>query len=240
MTLKIQWSVIASLFLVLLTAASADTIKLKNGQPLEGIIKKVENGKVTVQVGAETRTVDILQVESMNFDTPHLSDNADAGELTALMKDKDAQSLMRLSLALKLARQDLRSQLDQIEKDWKTGQPVSRDQARRWEGAKESFQVPMKRYEAILRSMYLDVLARIDDYNAFATEADKVYVGVKGLFSVGSPLLSDEQKEIAAKKVVPKAWYDKIFFDGYSRGYKEGSAFERLTIAPPAQGNADR
>ena len=93
----------------------------------------------------------------------------------------------------------------------------------------------MKRYEAILRSMYLDVLARIDDYNSFAAEADKVYIGVKGILDVGSPLLTEDQKEIAAKRVVPKSWYDKIFFEGYSRGYKEGSAFERLTVAPPAQ-----
>ena len=40
--------------------------------------------------------------------------------------------------------------------------------------------------------------------------------------------------ERTVKESVPKNWYDRIYFDGYNRGYKEGTEFERLSRVPQA------
>ena len=82
--------------------------------------------------------------------------------------------------------------------------------------------------------MYLHLLAQVDDYHKLLREAGQVYVGVKGLFNVGSPLVSAQMEERTVKESVPKNWYDQIYFDGYNRGYKEGSTFERLSRMPQA------
>jgi hypothetical protein len=237
--MKLRWVRYLLILAALVAPAFADTIKPKTGDAIHGVIQKMEGGRVTILMGNETRVLNILDVDGIDFDTPHLTEIADKAAVEAFLKDVDAQQLARLSMALKLARQDLNSQLEQIKKDWQARQPVDRNQARRWEGTKESFQAPMKRYQAILKSMYLDVLARVDDYNAFASEANKVYVGVKGVFNVGSPLLTPALDEIDAKAVVPKSWYDKIFYEGYTKGYKEGAALERLNVTPPAQGSTN-
>jgi hypothetical protein len=214
----------------------ADTIKLKTGEPIEGIIQKIEKGKVTVQVGGATRELSILDIDEMDFDTPHLTESTAKLPLDHFLKDLDAQEMVRLSRDLKQAKKEVDTQLDSIKKNWQAKQPVDKDQARRWSAAKETFQVPMKRYQEVVREIYMHALAQVEEYNKVADQADKIYVGVKGVFNVGSPLLTEDLEEITAKKVVPKSWYDRIFYAGYNRGYKDGATFERLIVIPPAAG----
>jgi hypothetical protein len=71
--------------------------------------------------------------------------------------------------------------------------------------------------------MYLHVLGQIDDYNKLAKEADQVHGLVPG-----------DVWERAVKDSVPKNWHDRIYFDGYNRGYNEGANFERLSRVPQA------
>src|SRR6185503_14302130 len=53
---------------LLAPAALADQVQLKDGTKLDGTVQKVEQGKVTILVGTEIRTVDILQVTNIDFD----------------------------------------------------------------------------------------------------------------------------------------------------------------------------
>jgi hypothetical protein len=218
----------------------ADTIKMKSGATIQGIIQKMENGRVTVQVNGAPHLLNLLEIDEINFDTPHLTEGTEKFPVEHFLKDLDAQEIIRLSDELKQVRTELRGQLDQIKKTWQAKQPIGKDAERQWNATKETFLAPMKRYQEIVRELYLHALAQVEDYNNFASEADRVYVGTKGIFNVGSPLLPLDMVEVTPKQVVPKSWYDKIYYDGYSRGYKEGSAFERLNILPPAQGSPDQ
>ena len=78
----------------------------------------------------------------------------------------------------------------------------------------------------LLNDLYFHVLARVEEYNAFANEAGDLYVGVKGIFNVGSPLLTNEMKPLALRKYVPGSWYDTIFYDGYNLGFNE--AYQKI------------
>jgi len=232
--------VIVSPLVLFVTGARADTIRPKTGDPVRGVIQKMENGRVTIQVGDATRVVNLADIDGIDFDTPHLTEGTARLPLDHFLKDFDAQEMVRLARDLKQIKKEVEVQLEQIQKTWQANQPIGKDQIRRWDATKETFQTPMKQYQEIVRDMYMHVLAQVDDYNRLAGAADKVYVGVKGVFNVGSPLLPPALNEMSAKQVVPKSWYDKIFYEGYSRGYKEGEAFERLTILPPAQANSER
>jgi hypothetical protein len=215
-------------------AAWGDTIQLKSGATVEGIIQKIENGRVTVQVGDETKEIDILQTTKIDFDTPHLTQGTAKLPLEHFLKDLDAQEMVRLSQDIKQTRGELRTQLDQIKRDWVARQPIDKNQTRRWEGVKETFRAPMKHYQETLQDLYLHVLAQVDAYNKFADEAQQVYIGVKGVFNIGSPLLSPELEQLQPKKFMPSTWYDTIQYEGYRRGYVEGADQQRLMQVPQA------
>jgi hypothetical protein len=221
--------------------AIADTIMLTNGGRVEGIITKMENGKVRIEVGggsasqaaAAARDVDLRDIRSVDFNTPHLTEGTAKLPVEHFLKNLDAQEMVRLSRDINAAREESRKQLDQIKATWAVRQPVEKDEKRRWAAAKETFSVPFGRYRELVRDMYLHVLAQVDEYNRLAGDAEQVYVGVKGLFNVGSPLVPANLDQLTIKQTVPKNWYDAIFYEGYNRGYREGADFERLTRVPP-------
>src|SRR5690349_13052237 len=63
----------ASLMLLkIVTTATADTVDIKDGSEMSSVIKKVADGKVTVDVAGEETIFDILTIASMDFNTPHL------------------------------------------------------------------------------------------------------------------------------------------------------------------------
>jgi hypothetical protein len=64
--------VAVGLLIITATASFADTLKFKDGTEREGVIKKVETGRVFVIVGTEMQEYDILTIEAMDFNTPHI------------------------------------------------------------------------------------------------------------------------------------------------------------------------
>ena len=235
--MKARWIAAMGIGLWFCWPALADTITLAGGGRIEGIITKLEAGKVYINVSggqAGAREIELREITSVNFDTPHLTAESAKVPLEHFMKDLDAQEMVRMSRDMNQARQEARAELDKIKVNWAARQPVDKDQVARWNAAKESFRAPFARYRETVGEMYLHVLARIDDYNKLAREADQVYIGVKGLFNVGSGLVPADLGERTVKQSVPKSWYDQIYFNGYNRGYKEGADFERLNRVPQA------
>ena len=233
--MKSRW-IALSVGLCLCGPVIADTITLlTGGGRIEGVITKLASGKVYMQVSgyaASAREIDLGEIESINFDTPHLIAGMAKLPLEHYLSDLDAQEMGRLSHEMNEARHDVHKELDQIKATWAVRQSVEKDQVSRWNATKETFNVPLSRYRGLVQDMYIHVLAQLDDYNKLVKEAEQVYVGVKGVFNIGSPLVPAGIEEHTVKESVPKSWYDRIYFDGYNRGYKEGSDFERLSRVP--------
>jgi hypothetical protein len=200
--------------------ALADTITLRAGGRVEGIITKLEAGKVYIEVAGAVREIELPAIAAVNFDTPHLTAGSTKVPLDHFLKNLDAQEMVRISQDMNQARQDARAELEKIKAQWAAKQYGDKN---RWNAAKESFRTPLGRYRELVGDMYLHVLGQIDDYNKLTKEADQVHGLVPG-----------DEWERAVKESVPKNWYDRIFFDGYNRGYKEGTEFERLSRVPQA------
>jgi hypothetical protein len=237
--MKLRWMAILGAAMFVGWPMAADTITLQSGNKMEGVITKLENGKVFIDTATGAQEVELTEIAGVNFDTPHLVQGTAKQPAAHFLGDFDAQEMMRLSDDAKRAKTAARKQLDQIKATWGAQQPIDKDATGKWAAAKEGFSVPFGRYREAVQDMYFHVLAQIDEYNKLANEAERVYVGVKGPFNVGSPLVSADQGERTVKDSVPKNWYDRIYFDGYNRGYKEGSEFERLTKIPAGSGACD-
>jgi hypothetical protein len=153
--------------------ARADRIDFKDGTSLEGIIKKVDNGKVTVQVGQETKEFSVLDITRMEFETFHLTPGA--------------------------------SRLPP-----------------EWEAAKDRIGRALSRYQEVLVDFYLHVAGKAEEYERLTKQGNDLYVGGKGIFNVGSPLISKDQMRLPLKKFVPSNWYDTIYYAGYDAGYTQG------------------
>jgi hypothetical protein len=219
--MKSRWMIGVGVGLSLCWPAFADTITLNAGGRVEGIITKLEAGKVFVEVaGGAAREIELREIAAVNFDMPHLTAGSTKLPLDHFLKDLDAQEMVRISRDMNQARQDARAELEKIKAQWAYKQFGDKD---RWNAAKESFRAPLGRYRELVGDMYLHVLAQVDDYNKLAKAADQVHGLVPG-----------DAWERAVKESVPKNWYDRIFFDGYNRGYKEGTEFERLSRVPQA------
>src|SRR5687767_6620669 len=76
-------------------ASYADTLRFTNGTEVEGVIKKVECGKVFVVLGEEERVFDILDIESMDFNTPHMQPIRANVPLDHFLKSIEAQEMVR-------------------------------------------------------------------------------------------------------------------------------------------------
>lgn len=212
------WAAIAAI--VWTIPGYADVIVFKDGRRLEGVIKKVEKGQVIVEVDNQTQTLDIPDIASMDFDTPHLTASRDI-PVEHFLKNVEAQEVVKNIQELEKSADEIRRMLAQINAYWKARQPVPSRDVAQWESAKETFRRPLGRYQELLNDLYFHVLARVDEYNGLMQEATKVYVGVKGVFNVGSPLVPSEYRNLPLKKYVPGAWYDTIYYQGYNVGYDD-------------------
>ena len=205
--------------LIATPALFADSLKFKDGTDLEGIIKKVERGKVFVLVGNEEKVFDILNIEGMDFNTAHLLATGDV-PVEHFLKNVEAQEVVRNFQELEKTEAETRSMLVEIRAYWNRVQPVTSKELTGWEMEKEEFRKPLSRYQELLNDLYFHFLARVDGYNAIAAEASEVYVGVKGV-RTGSSLVPKDMKKLPLTKYVPGTWYDTIYFDGYNQGYEE-------------------
>jgi hypothetical protein len=210
--------------------ARADKIELRDGTAVEGIIKKVEKGQVFIEVGTETKTFDILAVSSMDFDTPHLLEGTPRFPAGHFRDPMEAQEMVGHFAGVEKAAADTRALIDQTKKEWAERKSISAGDVPQWEAAKERFRAPLSRYQENLNDLYFHVLGKVDEYNRLTKEANQIYVGVKGIFNVGSALIPKELEKLPLKKYVPGNWYDTIFFEGYDRGYRE--AFEKYSKDP--------
>ena len=220
-------AVFALALLVIVSPATADTLKLKDGTSIEGVIKKVEAGKVFVAIKDETKVLSILDVDSMDFNTPHLL--ADIPNLPAehFMKNTEAQEIVRNMQELDKAAADIKKLLSQIETYWVAKQPIDPKEEPAWFTAKDTFRKPLLSYQEILNDLYFHVLARVDEYNGLMKQASKLYVGVKGV-RVGSALVPSDMQRLPLRKYVPGAWFDTIFYDDYNLGYSD--ATQKISI----------
>jgi hypothetical protein len=201
-------------------AAFADNLKFKNGTELAGVIQKVERGRVFVLIGNEERVFDILEIESMDFNTPHLVTGTNNLPVEHFLKNIEAQEVVRNFEELEKTEAEVRSMLVNIRAYWNRTQPIPAKELPGWEMEKEEFLGPLSRYQELLNDLYFHVLARVDGYDAIAGEASEIYVGVKGL-RMGSSLIPKDMKKLPLTKYVPGTWYDTIYFDGYNQGYED-------------------
>jgi hypothetical protein len=200
---------------VSVSTVSADVVVFKDGSEINGVIKKVAEGKVVVDLAGEEKTFDILSIASMDFNTPHA--------LTAehFAKDIEAQEFVDNMKTIQAAAEDIRFKLSQIEGYWGKKESVTAKEEPGWLAAKEQFRRPLTLYQELLDDLYFHVLAKVDEYNDLMKDARKVYVGVKGPFNVGSSLVPKDMEKLPLRKYVPATWWDTIYFNGYNMGYED-------------------
>jgi hypothetical protein len=232
-TIVLATIVAVGLLIITATASFADTLKFKDGTEREGVIKKVETGRVFVMVGNEMQEYDILTIDTMDFNTPHILKSTEDVPMEHFLKNVEAQEVVRNFQELEKTETEVRSMLTDIRAYWNRVQPIPSSDLRSWEVEKEEFRKPLSKYQELLNDLYFHFLARVDGYNAIANEASEVYVGVRGI-RTGSSLIPKDLKKLPLTKYVPGAWYDTIYFDGYNRGYEE--AYQKFQ---PATGSND-
>ena len=115
---------------------------------------------------------------------------------------------------------------------WAGKKSVEKNQTSQWSAEKERFQPPFSSYRKAIQELYRDVAAHIDNYNKMAAEANDVYIGVKGIFNVGSPLIPDDQRELQIKQFLPGTWYDELYYAAYAKGFKDAVEQQQLLNAP--------
>lgn len=218
---------LAAIF-VLLTAPmiQADTIRMRDGVQHEGIIQEISSGQVRVEINPESPdarqvlTFDIRDIESMQFDTPHLLATGDQA-VDHFLSSVEAQEVVERFAELDRTKEELERLMEQVRGYWQAKQPIERSEVQAWEAARDTFRRPLSRYQEVLNDLYFHVLARVDEYNQISRDAKDIYVGVEGIFNVGSPLLPTGMEELSLRKYVPASWYDTIFYQGYNVGYNE-------------------
>jgi hypothetical protein len=188
-------------------AAFADTLKLKDGSKLEGTVNKMEDGKLYITVGKESRVIEMSDIAGMEFT---------AGKAEAMDLAKDLELMDK-------SADEIRKLLGQIEGYWLLREPIEGKDEAGWNAAKVSFEQPVREYQEILNGFYFHILARVDEYNALMKKASDVYVGIKGI-RIGSALIPVELEELPLTRYVPGAWYTKIFNDGYNTGVADAES----------------
>ena len=210
---------------VSVSTVSADVVVFKDGSEINGVIKKVAEGKVVVDLAGEEKVFDILSIASMDFNTPH------ALTTEHFAKDIEGQEIFDNMKAIEAAAEDIRFKLSQIEGYWGKKQSVTTKEEAGWLAAKEEFRRPLTLYQELLDDLYFHVLAKVDEYNDLMSDARKVYVGVKGPFNVGSSLVPKDMEKLPLRKYVPATWWDTIYFNGYNMGYED--AVQNLRAQEP-------
>ena len=210
--------------------APADKLTFPDGTTVEGIVQKIEKGEVTIAVGKETRVFDVLAIQDIDFDTPHLAAGTPRLPLEHFLANIEAQEMVGHFRDVEESASAIRKLIDQTKKEWTPRKTISSDEMARWEAAKEGFRKPLSRYQEVLNDLYFHMLGKVDQYNLLMGEADSVRVGVKGWFQTGSSLIPSDMDKLPLKKYVPANWYDTIYFDGYEMGYRD--AFEKYRKEP--------
>jgi len=208
----------------------ADKLQFKDGTTLEGVVEKVEKGEVTITVGGKAKVFPILEIVDMEFDTPHLPQGTARLPLEHFLASMEAQEMVQHVEAVEKSAAEIRKLIDRTRKEWEARRSIPSEEIAKWESAKERFRAPLSRYQETLNDLYFHVLGKVDEYNTLMQEADAIYVGVKGPFSVGSSLIPRDMEKLPLKKYVPGNWYDTIYFEGYNRGYNE--AYEKYRDHP--------
>jgi hypothetical protein len=202
-----------------------DSLKLKDGSTVTGIVRTIAGGNITLEVAGRNRVIPVLQVEEIDFDTPHADEATGSEAKTVNEFTKHAQSLTK-------AERDSRNALSQIKTRWASRKSVDAGQTGQWNAEKERFQPPFTDYRKSIQALYRDVAAHVDSYNKMAAEANDVYIGVKGIFNVGSPLIPDDQRELQIKQFLPGTWYDELYYAAYAKGFKDAVEQQQLLNAP--------
>ena len=225
-------------------ASRADKLELKDGRIVEGKIVTVEKGLVTMQAGGETAVFEIPQISKMEFDIPALETGTSRLPLAHFQAAMEQKEMVDHVLAVEDSASEVRKLIEQTKKEWADRSSVEPRQVQLWDAAKERFRGPVARYQEVLNDLYFHVLGKVDEYNRQMRAANAIYVGVKGWFNAGSPLISKDMQKLPLKKYVPSNWYDTMFFEGYTRGYNE--AYEKysttfhLPYEPPVEGVTPR
>jgi hypothetical protein len=202
-----------------------DSLKLKDGSTVKGVVRTIAGGNVTLETDGRNRVIPVLQVNEIDFDTPHADEVKGSADKTVNQFTKDAEAMVK-------ARQSARTQLDQIKGRWSNRKSVDKNQTSQWSAEKERFEPPFATYRKSIQGLYRDLAANIDNYNKMAAEANDVYIGVKGLLNVGSPLIPDDQRELQLKQFLPGTWYDELYYDAYTKGFKDAIEQQQLLNAP--------
>ncbi|MBI3933370.1 MAG: hypothetical protein HY316_01675 [Acidobacteria bacterium] len=220
--------------LLAVSAAWADTLELKNGTSIEGVVQKVEKGQVTIQLGLglETKTFDILEIDRMSFDTPRLQVGTSRLPLEHFLTNMEAQEMLGHFQAVETSAAEVSRFIEQARKEWGDHKTIEPSEVAKWDATKERFTTPLVKYQEAINDLYFHVLGTVDQYNRLAKDADSLYVGVKGAFQVGSSLIPSKMEKLPLKKYVPSNWYDTIFYEGYDLGYRD--AFDKYSKDPYA------
>jgi hypothetical protein len=228
--MKLKYSALLLLALLLHPSAFADKLTLTDGTTVEGIVRKIEKGQVTVGIGEETRILDILAIGDIDFDTPHLTAGTDRLPLDHFLSNIETQEMVGHFRDVEQSAGAVQKLIDQTKNEWADRKSITPDGLAQWEAAKESFRRPLSRYQEVLNDLYFHMLGKVDEYNLLMQEADSIHVGVKGWFLTGSSLIPSDMEKLPLKKYVPSKWYDTIYFEGYDIGYRD--AYEKYRDHP--------
>ena len=228
--MKLKYSAVLLFALLVHSPAFADKLTLADGTTVEGIVRKIEKGQVTVAVGEETKVLDVLAIQDIDFDTPHLTEGTARLPLQHFLSDIETQEMVGHFRDVEESAEAIRELVDYAKKEWGDRKSISPDQVAQWETAKENFRKPLSRYQEVLNDLYFHMLGKVDEYNLLMQEADSIHVGVKGWFQTGSSLIPSDMEKLPLKKYVPSKWYDTIYFEGYDIGYRD--AYEKYRDHP--------
>jgi hypothetical protein len=226
-----MWLLIGLLQTLLIPGVtSADRIKLADGTTLEGIVKKIEKGQVTIAVGEESKVLDVLAIEDIDFDTPHLTTGTARLPLDHFLSNMEAQEMVGHFRDVEESAAAIRKLIGETKTEWANRKSITPEEAAKWEAARERFRGPLSRYQEVLNDLYFHVLGKVDEYNLLMQDAGTIRVGVKGWFQAGSSFVPNEMGKLPLKKYVPAPWYDKIYFEGYDMGYRD--AYQKYSDEP--------
>ena len=204
------------------TLVWADKLTFKDGTEIQGRVQKVEKGEVTVRIGDQNKVFSILDISGMEFDSPSETDTATRLPGEHFLASMEAKLVVDHLAAVERAAAEIRQLIDETRQEWGNRSTVDPSSLPRWAAAKERFTAPVSDYQTAMNDLYVHMLAKVAQYNELMMEANEISVGVKGLFTAGSPLVPKQMQKLPLKKYVPTNWYDTIFYEGYNRGYSAG------------------